>query len=213
MSEKKIDLPQQSLGRLRRLEQEICNLAEIRAKRGINQKDFASMIGLTHGRLNQIERGEALPSKPVQILAELIDKGLYAVPNDTISIGNSIVSVYSSRPAGYDRGAWQIEATLSKPTQKVLEQHRLPSLWFLIPKTERASISNNMRFTDILIDENERIIKKGKFINRVWQANLYITEDPWRLSDDELDSIALNVEEALEKAIECAFDGYTSPAE
>lgn len=211
MSEEKINLPQQSLGRLKHLEQKSCNLAEIRAKRGINQKDFASMIGLTHGRLNQIERGEALPSKPVQILAELIDKGLYPVPNDTINIGSSIVSVYSSRPASYDRGAWQIEATLSKAAQKTLEQKGFSSLWFFIPKTERASISNNMRFTDIILTENERVIKKGKFISRVWQANLYITEDPFNLTDDELDSVVLKVEEVLEKAIESAFEEYTNP--
>lgn len=210
MSEEKINLHQQSLGCLKHFEKKTCNLREIRSKKGINQKDFALMIGLTHGRLNQIESGEALPSKPVQILAELIDKGLYAIPNDTINIGSSIVSVYSSRPGGYDRGAWQIEATLSKVAQKTLEDCGFPSLWFLIPKTERVSISNNMRFTDILINENQKIIRKGKFVNRVWQANLYITENPFCLSEDDLDAIALKAEGILANAIETAFNDYTN---
>jgi transcriptional regulator with XRE-family HTH domain len=198
------------LGKMKQLLSESCNLTEVRAKKGLSQKEFSTMLGITHGRLNQIERGEAIPSRPVQILAELISKGIYPVANDTINTGGRVASVYSFRPAAYDIGAWQIEATLSKAALKQLRLKGFPTLWFDVPCTERASISNNIIFTDIILGNDAKVTRKGKFKNRVWQANLYIAEDPGKLTEDDLDSIALRAEERILQAIEDAFDQVSS---
>ena len=57
------------------------NVAEVRARTGLSQSDFAKSIGVTKGTLLNLEQGRRTPQGPARVLLALLERNPSVVRN------------------------------------------------------------------------------------------------------------------------------------